>query len=369
MSEDKTAELVDGDQGETQRSCSAFFRLDQLPLGEMREGLKNEGKEGIELDIRQAEWLGFNGDAERLRDLHGAERRYGEAAWMEVEERLSVIFGDGSQEKVSEMLAEVRKVHDGLVAEEEKLSIERKTYYHNVSTWEEASGHADQITLHTARELVGALELGDLDPNIFDLEKMGIVLQAMVVHDTDWSVFSKKDELLVNGSVMFGINVGNLDEVVALVGMVDYDSDEESKRKRESGIEYLVRDKEWDEGTVQIVRNIVRRSDLMQVGDKNYPSTINRKALVTDFVLRRPDLVEKWEAEPETELEPRMPFYLFARSKVLSQGDQSFKYSDQFFGSREKNLAFKAWKEFERQVQEADPDGWKKYQERTELED
>lgn len=336
-----------------------FFPTELLP-----EGLKLPDPEakGLWLGIEQARWKGLPGDEERLRERYQDRKSgYGELAWREVGERLGAIYERRDRRRVVQMLREVRRVHDHFYEKASALPHERQTYYHNISRWEVGTGHADQAAIQAARELIGAMEVGELDKDKFSLDRFGLVLQAMVVHDADWSLVDKKREIRESGTELFGIDPQDLEEVLAVVTMVDYDSDAASKSMRTMARELLVAEKGWGEEVTSLMHAIVRRSDLLQVADRHYPGNLH--SLVTDFYLRRPDYANHWDVDdPVKAVEARVPFYRFAREKVLSQGQRSFRFSDAFYGGRQHNLVREGWGGFEEQVHRTDPQGWEELQ-------
>ena len=193
-------------RGETPQLWRTFFPREELP-----KGLDIGDREGLELATEQARGGGLPGDEERLRRKYKDLRNgYGGLAWREVGAGLLRIYGLDAGRQVAEMLAEVRQVHDTLKLKAEALPAVRQTYYHNVGEWTEGNGHADQVMIGAAREMAGALELGELDPQEFHLRKIGLVLQAMAVHDADWSLVDKKTQMRVNGEELFGIAAQNL---------------------------------------------------------------------------------------------------------------------------------------------------------------
>lgn len=364
MSEDMSREIDEGIGVGTEVRARPVRRM-FFPIALLPEGLRlpDSKAEGLSLGVEQARWLGLPGDEERLRE-HYQERKsgYGELAWREVGERIADVFGPGDRRAVDGMLREVRRVHDHFYKKAAALPPERQTYYHNVSVWEKGTGHADQAAIHAARELIGALQTGILNRDDFSLDRFGLVLQAMMVHDADWSLVDKKSEIQESGTELFRIRPQDLEEVLAVVTMVDYDQDSASQSMRKMAQKLLLEKKRWKQDTLSVVHSIVRRSDLLQVADRNYAGNLD--SLVTDFFLRRPDYVNHWDVDdPKKAVEAKLPFYLFAEKKILSQGERSWEYSDAFFRKSEKNLARRGWKDFEELVRRTDPRGWEDYQE------
>ncbi|OGY21132.1 MAG: hypothetical protein A3A65_03545 [Candidatus Chisholmbacteria bacterium RIFCSPLOWO2_01_FULL_49_14] len=364
MSEDLSKEFGEGSVVATETRVRPmqreFFPKAILPAELKLPDLKHEG---LTLVTEQARWLGLPGDEERLRQRYGDRRsEFGELAWRELGERIASVYGSRSRREVAKLLKEVRGVHDRFYEKASALPVERQTYYHNVSRWEEGTGHADQVTIQAARELVGALESGELDEDRFSLDRFGLILQAMMVHDADWSLVDKKQEIQVSGTELFGIKPEDLAEVLAVVTMVDYDQDSASKTMRKMARALLIEEKGWGEDVTSLIHAVVRRSDLLQVADRNYGGNLH--SLVTDFYLRRPDYANHWNVDdPMKAVEASVPFYLFAEKKVLSDGPRSFRFSDTYYGRRQRNLVRDGWRGFEEQVRRTDPVGWEDYQE------
>ena len=114
-----------------------------------------------------------------------------------------------------------------------------------------------------------------------------------------------------------------------MVAMVDYDTDPASRSMQKTALDLLIKGKGWKEETVSLVRSLVQRSDLLQVGDRNYRE--NLWALATDFCLRRPDYANHWKGkdeDPTKAVEPKTPFYLFARKRVVGEGGRSWRFAD-----------------------------------------
>lgn len=329
--------------------AETFFPRSLLPAE-----LKLGEEDGWWLVTEPAKWGGLPGDEGRLRGKYvDQEAKYGKLAWREIQERLVSIYGQEQAADVRQALADVKAVHDDLLNKVEQLPPERQSYYHNISRWEEASGHADQVMINAARELIGALELNELDKAEFTTREIARVLMAMAVHDADWSLADSKAEMRENSDELFNLPKDSLEEVLAVVAMVDYDTDTSSQTMK--GIAFKLLANNFGESAAELVRSIVTRSDLMQVGDRNYPNL--EAQLSSDFFLRKPDYVNIWKADPEKELEAKTPFYQFARRYVFSS-DDPWKYLDRFFGQGKQNLAESAWQKFEDRVKKADPEGW-----------
>jgi hypothetical protein len=315
--------------------------------------------QGLWLVTEQAQWLGFPSDEERLRLLfQNNETPYGQLAWQEIKDRLEKIYGLESTDHIQETLSLVRKVHNDLLAKSLALPPQRQSYYHNVSPWNEGTGHANQVTINAARELVGALELGELNKSIFTPEDFGLVLMAMTIHDADWSVASSKAEIANNAGGLFKIPQDSLIEVAAIATIVDYSTDTASLTMRATAVNRLVG--KWGPTATSIIYSILPRADFLQVGDINYPEL--KSQLVTDFILRKWEYVARWGVKDHTEkLEANIDFYRFASRHVITD-ESPWRYYQQFYGSGNDNLALLAWQNFEEQVAENDPDGWAKYQ-------
>jgi len=332
------------------RAPEAFFPAGNLPVSPGRQIAEG----GLWLAVAQASWLGLPGDRDRLKNIYGPEVPYGQAAWREISDRLAKIY-PGQRQEMTAMLNQARAVHDDFLSRVRKLPPHRQTYYHNISQWAAGSGHADQVMIAAARELIGAASVAELPVNKFSLRQFGIVLKAMAVHDADWSLVDSKQEMSSRPSEVFAVQKEDLAEVLAVVAQVDYDTDSASRSMQKMALQVL-KDK-WGDEVASLVRSIVRRSDLLQVADENYHE--NKLPLTTDFWLRRPDLTKTWDADdPKKEVTAKVPFYLFAKSKVYGEETDPWRYSQAFFGPGQPNPAAIGWETFQNQVKSADSDGW-----------
>ena len=320
------------------RPPEAFF-----PVGNLTASFGRQiTEDGLWLAVGQATWLGPPGDQNRLKNIYGPEVPYGQAAWSEISDRLAEIY-PGRQPEMTAMLDQAKVVHDDFLARVLTLPPHRRTYYHNISDWAAGSGHADQVMIAAARELIGAVSVAELPVNKFSLRQFGIVLKAMAVHDADWSLVDSKQEM------------NHHPDILAVVAQVDYDTDSASRSMQKMALQVLKH--KWGDDVASLVRSIVRRSDLLQVADENYHE--NKLPLTTDFWLRRPNLTKTWDADgPEKEVTAKVPFYLFAKRKVYGEETDPWRYSQAFFGAGQPNPAVMGWEAFQNQVKSADSDGW-----------
>ncbi len=318
----------------------SFFPKELLPE-EIWELLGKEN--GVWLVTTPARWKGFGEDEERLREKYQDNgengKGYGELAWLEIEEGFGGFF---NLKKVGQMIEGLRVVHEAYQDLAEGLPVDEKAYYHNLGSWKEANGHVAQVVINTARELIGALKIKELTTEMLDLRKVEVVLKAMMIHDVDWDLVDSKVYVMAR---MRELSMGKVSskEVMAVMLMVDYESDETSQdfKTRYSG---NLANSGWGEKTVEIVREIVARADLLQAGDVNYDA--NRFSLATDFALSQPWFFNKKAGGLVNEVEASEPFYKFAKNIVFSGSKNAWRYWEAFYGEGD-NLALRGWEQFE----------------------
>lgn len=318
-----------------------------FPPAELPAGLFQEP--GIRLSTAQAVWHGLPGDRKRLAaDENGS---YGSKVWAEITQRLNILYPDSS-EAISRMLGRVKTVHDAYLKKSAKLPPHRKTYYHNLSAWEKAEGHADQAAIGTAREIIGALAIGDVKVDAFPLERLGAILQAMMLHDIDWDLADSKQEARSHVVSLLGNNQLDADDILHVINLVDY-----SRNGSQYGDSFKALEDSWGKDQAHIVREIVRRNDLLQTADERYAD--NKAVLATDFALRHPEYLARWGTSNPLEGVPLThEFAQFAEKIIfgdtehpLFSGCQDpFRYYHEFFGTDQPNPAETGWRNFKQTV-------------------
>lgn len=340
MSEAETEQARDG------LGLTKFSSID-LPE-ELLELSSRIRSEGLQLVTEPVKWQGFPGDEERLGNKYPGETSgYGALAWREISERLAAYY---STEDLSQVLKEVKSLHRQVLQLEQELPANKKTYYHQVGEWEKANGHVDQTIINIARQIIGALESGDLNGESFDSNKLKIFLMAGAVHDIDWSIGEESTGL--------GIKETETGQIFALKGMVNYGNEGALNDDQRLSLSSAG----WTEEEVGLAKEIFRRADLLQVADISYPKT--RHQLMTDFCLRQPGFLKNWKLSAEQLSEGvkfSADFYKFARAKVFPNEDEprGWKWFSQFYGDGE-NLAEAGWKTFEELIAKNDREGWGK---------
>lgn len=283
-------------------------------------------------NIGPMKWEGAEGDGERLEKKFGIGE-CGVLSWREIGLGLKEIFPN---EKTEEMIDSVRAIH-GIVRDLYlSLDYEKKPFYHNIGSWEEADGHSDWVMILTAREIVGAIKAKKLSIPISDIS---LILKAMILHDVDWMREGGEEEaektireLLVNNEKDEDIN-----KIIDVTRCLKYG---------EGRTDSILKDFGWDIDTQKTVFDIVRRNDFLQVVDKNYPSG---DLLFADMMRFAPEYLESWNWKSPIDAMPDERFYKMAESKVFAEDMEDIGYH-KFFSIEEEGLLKKGWERFRKIV-------------------